>query len=283
MKIFNSIDEIKKVVKQLKQAGKTIGLVPTMGYLHEGHLSLMKKAKSENDVVIASVYVNPTQFGENEDLDIYPRDFESDSAKMSAIGVDMVFFPSDAMMYPPSYMTYVEPVGKMVDKLCAKSRPIHFRGVDTIVLKLFNITKADRAYFGMKDAQQVAVVKAMVRDLNLDVEIVPCPIVREPDGVAMSSRNKNLSEKERKDAVVLNRSLSGALEMIRSGETSVQAIIDYINSEISAVDSAKVDYIEAVDFDSFEKIATVKNNMLIALAVQFENARLIDNLLYLER
>ncbi len=282
MKVVKSVSELQKITREIKDSGKRIGFVPTMGYLHDGHISLMIKARSENDVLIASVYVNPTQFAPNEDLDTYPRNEAADIEKMKAIGVDYAFFPSDEMMYPDGYMTYVEPTGKLLTVLCAKSRPTHFKGVDTIVLKLFNITKADRAYFGMKDAQQVAVIKSMVRDLNLDIDIVPCPIIREADGLALSSRNKYLSEELRKDALILNKSLEHAKSLIKSGEFRAGVIKEQIIRDISAVKSAEIDYVEIIDFEHFDVVDSIVDHTLIAVAVRFGRTRLIDNFLYLE-
>ncbi len=283
MKIISSKTELLGISKAEMLRGKSIGFVPTMGYLHKGHQSLMERARRENDVVIASVYVNPTQFAPNEDLDAYPRDSKADIKLMEAVGVDYAFFPSDEEMYDENHMTYVEPSGKALDILCAKSRPTHFRGVDTIVLKLFHLARPTRAYFGMKDAQQLWVLKSMVRDLDLDVEIVPCPIVREEDGLAMSSRNKYLSETGRIEALVLSKALKRAEELIALGEKEVDVIYKEMREIIGSASTSVVDYIEFVDFNTLQRVEEVRDQVLIALAVKIGNTRLIDNFLYLEK
>ncbi len=283
MKIISSKRELSDISKKLVLSGKSIGFVPTMGYLHEGHKSLMERARMDNDVVIASVYVNPTQFAPGEDLDAYPRDSKADIKLMESVGVDYAFFPEDGEIYDRNHITFVEPTGEALNIMCAGSRPTHFRGVDTIVLKLFHLARPTRAYFGMKDAQQLWVLKSMVRDLDLDVEIVPCPIVRESDGLAMSSRNKYLSSSERVDALVLSKALNRAKDLIQAGEKSAQVLHGEMKNVIDSALSSEVDYIEFVDFDTLERVDVVKSGVLIALAVKIGSTRLIDNYLYEEK
>ncbi len=277
MYIVKSIDELNKKINKLKSSGKTIGYVPTMGYLHEGHLSLVRKARANNDIVVVSIFVNPKQFGENEDLDKYPSDFAKDSALCESESVDILFHPNALEMYPSSYNTYVETFGEMTNKLCGASREGHFRGVNTVLAKFFNIVKPNNAYFGQKDAQQVAVVKKMVKDLNYDINIVACPIVREESGLALSSRNAYLSEEEKREALVLNQSINYAKNMIESGETNVDRIKNQMKEIINKSKLADIDYIEIVNFDTLEQLDVVKGNVLIAIAVKIGNTRLIDN------
>ncbi|ADQ05239.1 pantoate/beta-alanine ligase [Caldicellulosiruptor owensensis OL] len=277
MVVVERIQEMKDIVKRLKKEGKSIGFVPTMGYLHEGHLSLVRLSKQQNDITIMSIFVNPIQFGPNEDYDRYPRDFERDKSLAEKEGVDYIFYPSVEEMYPEDFKTVVS-VKKITEIMCGKSRPGHFDGVATVVLKLFNIVNPDRAYFGQKDAQQLAVIKQMVKDLNLDVEIVPCPIVREQDGLAMSSRNVYLSEEERKSATVLYRALNLAKEMIEKGEKEVSSIKRAMEEMILNEEHTKIDYIEFVNSDTFEVVSKVEGKVLIALAVFVGKARLIDNI-----
>ena len=276
--LITSIEEMKEITRGLRSEVKSIGFVPTMGYLHEGHLSLMKKARSENDLVIVSIFVNPMQFGVNEDFDVYPRDIKRDLELCEGEGVAYVFHPSIKEMYPNGYQSFVE-VTEITDKLCGASRPGHFKGVTTVVNKLFNITRAHRAYFGLKDAQQVIVIERMVRDLNMDIEVIPCPILREIDGLAMSSRNINLSAEDRDIALVLSRSLFEAKEMIEAGETNPKVIIAFIKTMISKKVNIKIDYVEAVDLSTLEEAADLKNKVLIALAAKVGNVRLIDNII----
>ncbi|KGG79423.1 pantoate--beta-alanine ligase [Caloranaerobacter azorensis H53214] len=278
MKIIKSIEEMKSIISDEKSKGKSIGLVPTMGYLHDGHLSLMKRARKENDVVVASIFVNPKQFGQGEDYEVYPRDIERDSKLADSVGVDYIFAPEVKEMYPEGYNTYVEVLG-VTDKLCGASRPGHFRGVTTVVTKLFNIVTPDRAYFGQKDAQQVYVVRQMVRDLNMDVNIISCPIVREHDGLAMSSRNTYLSEEERRQALVLSKSLFWAKDMINKGERDAKTLVEGIKSMINEMPLADIDYVEIIDYDTFREVEKLKGNILIALAVRIGKTRLIDNIL----
>uniref|UniRef100_A0A7C5V1D0 Pantothenate synthetase n=1 Tax=Caldicellulosiruptor owensensis TaxID=55205 RepID=A0A7C5V1D0_9FIRM len=277
MVVVERIQKMKDIVKRLKKEGKSIGFVPTMGYLHEGHLSLVRASKQQNDVTIMSIFVNPIQFGPNEDFDRYPRDFERDKSLAEKEGVDYIFYPSIEEVYPEDFKTVVS-VKKITEIMCGKSRPGHFDGVATVVLKLFNIVNPDRAYFGQKDAQQLAVIKQMVKDLNLDVEIVPCPIVREQDGLAMSSRNVYLSEEERKSAAVLYRALNLAKEMIEKGEKEVSSIKRAMEEMILKEKHTKIDYIEFVNNDTFEVVSKVEGKVLIALAVFVGKARLIDNI-----
>ena len=278
IKIITTIQEMKEIIKSHKAQGKTIGFVPTMGYLHEGHISLVKRAKEENDLVVVSIFVNPTQFGVNEDYDVYPRDLERDQKLSEEAGAEYIFHPTVAEMYPNGYQTYVEVFG-ITDKLCGASRPGHFRGVTTVVNKLFQIVAPHRAYFGLKDAQQVAVIEKMVRELNMDVEIVPCPIVRESDGLAMSSRNVNLSPTDRQSALVLSKSLMKAKEMIQAGNVDAKEIFKAIEDKITEETAVTVDYIKIVDFTNLEDIEVIKGRVLIALAAKVGKVRLIDNII----
>ena len=279
MNISGSINEVRQIVKKWRKEGLTVGLVPTMGYLHEGHKSLIDKAVKENDRVVVSVFVNPIQFGPTEDLASYPRDLERDAKLCEEAGANLIFHPEKEEMYFDDFSSFVEVQG--VSKgLCGKSRPIHFRGVCTVVTKLFNIVKPDRAYFGQKDAQQLAVVKRMVRDLNMDIEIVGCPIIREEDGLAKSSRNTYLSAEERKAAVILSKSLKLGKEAIEKGERDSKKIIDIITNNINTDKLAKIDYVEIVDPLSIENIDKIENSALVAMAVYIGKTRLIDNFIY---
>ena len=280
MKIITTPIELNEYSREQKRQGKSIGLVPTMGYLHDGHKSLIEKSSAQNDVTIVSVFVNPTQFGENEDLDTYPRDLEHDKLVAADGGADVIFHPTPADMYPENYGTYVSVDSDITKILCGKSRPIHFRGVTTVVSKLFNISMADRAYFGQKDAQQLAVILRMVSDLNMNIEIVPCPIVREADGLAMSSRNTYLSEAERQEALVLSRSLRQAEESIKNGENDIGKIKADIRKVISASEIADIEYVEAYTFPNLKPCGEkLCEQTLFALAVRFGNTRLIDNII----
>ncbi len=278
MKILHTIADVRDELKKARTAHKTIGFVPTMGYLHQGHLSLMERARQENDVVVISIFVNPTQFGRGEDLDSYPKDFERDSQLAETVGVDLLFAPPAQEMYPEGYTTYVEAEGSITGLLCGRSRPGHFKGVTTIVSKLFNIVMPDRAYFGQKDAQQVAVIQQMVRDLDFDIDIIPCPIIREEDGLALSSRNTYLTPQGRKEAVVLSQSLFRAKEMIESGEEDASKIRAFIIENIRSAKEADIDYIEIVNARTLQKIEKVQGDVLIALAVKIGKTRLIDNI-----
>lgn len=279
MNISGSISEVRQTVKSWREQGLTVGLVPTMGYLHEGHKSLIDKAVKENDRVVVSVFVNPIQFGPTEDLASYPRDLERDAKLCEEAGANLIFHPEKEEMYFDDFSSFVEVQG--VSKgLCGKSRPIHFRGVCTVVSKLFNIVKPDRAYFGQKDAQQLAVIKRMVRDLNIDIEIVGCPIIREEDGLAKSSRNTYLSPEERKAAVILSKSLKLGKEAIEAGERDANKIIDIITNNINTEKLAKIDYVEIVDPLSIENIDKIDKSALVAMAVYIGKTRLIDNFIY---
>ena len=278
MRIIEKISELKSIVGSLRREGKTIGFVPTMGYLHQGHISLVKASRQANDITIVSIFVNPTQFGPNEDFEKYPRDIDSDSKKAEEAGVDIIFTPAVREMYPDNYSTYVEVLG-ITGKLCGKSRPGHFKGVCTVVLKLFNIVDPDSAYFGQKDAQQAAVISRMVRDLNSAVRIITCPIVRESDGLAMSSRNVYLSNEERKAALVLSKSLNEAAGVIENGEANSEKLRDYIINIISSEKLADIDYVEILDARTLEFKETLKGRMLLAVAVRFGKTRLIDNVI----
>jgi len=276
MIVAHSIDEVREYVKEQKKLGRTVGLVPTMGYLHEGHISLVNKSTSENSKTVVSIFVNPIQFGPNEDLESYPRDLERDCQLLDNAGVDLVFNPAPVEMYAKDFTTYVNMTG-VTEELCGKSRPVHFKGVCTVVSKLFNIVQPDNAYFGQKDAQQLAVIRRMVRDLNIDVNVVGCPIVREDDGLAKSSRNSYLSPEERNAAVILSKAVNLGKKMISEGETNTEIIVSAMKELISREPLAKIDYVEAVDADSIEKVATTQGRVLFAEAVFIGKTRLIDN------
>ena len=278
--ILSKPSEVQEMAREWKNEGLSIGLVPTMGYLHDGHRSLIHRACAENDRVIVSVFVNPIQFGPTEDLATYPRDLEADSALCASEGVNIVFHPEPQDMYGPNFSTHVA-VEKITSVLCGKSRPTHFQGVTTVVSKLFNITKADRAYFGEKDAQQLAVIRRMVEDLNFDIEICGCPIIREEDGLAKSSRNKYLSPEERQAALVLSRSLSIGKKMLDEGERSAAKIQEAITAEINREPLAEIDYVSIVDSLTLEDIeGDITAPILTALAVKIGSTRLIDNFSY---
>jgi len=279
MQLENSIKEVRKVIKEWKKEGLTVGFVPTMGYLHEGHESLIKKAVEENDRVIVSIFVNPIQFGPKEDLESYPRNLERDTELCLNAGADLIFNPDKEEMYFSDFCTIVNMNG-LTENLCGKSRPIHFAGVCTVVSKLFNIVAPDRAYFGQKDAQQLAVIKRMVRDLSIDVEIVGCPIIREEDGLAKSSRNTYLSKEERIAATVLNKSLKLAKEALEKGEKSSDNIVNLIKNTIDIEKLAKVDYIQVVDALSMEDIQEIDSSILVAIAIYIGKTRLIDNFIF---
>ena len=278
MKTITTIQEMKSHVRTMLADGKSIGFVPTMGALHEGHLSLILKSVAECDVTVVSIFVNPTQFAPNEDLDKYPRSLEQDTKLAENAGADVIFAPNANEMYGEEYSTYVDEKS-LTQGLCGKSRPTHFRGVTTVVAKLFNIVSPARAYFGQKDAQQLAVIAKMTYDLNMSVEIIPCPIVREPDGLAMSSRNVYLSADDRKQAIILYQSLTEAKELIKSGETSAHTVKEKITSMLSSKNSAIIDYVEIVDFGTLKPMEIIASPTLIALAVKFGNTRLIDNII----
>ena len=277
MQVTKTVEETRKLVKEWKKQGKTIGLVPTMGFLHEGHASLIKRCREENDIVVVSDFVNPTQFGPTEDLVAYPRDFERDSRLCESLGADLIFNPEPSDMYtdPHAYVS----IDLLSETLCGKTRPIHFKGVCTVVSKLFNIVSPDRAYFGQKDAQQLAIIRKMVQDLNFDITIVGCPIIREEDGLAKSSRNTYLSPEERKAALCLSKAVKKGQEIIKPGidaEEVLSAMRDIINAE----PLAKIDYVSMVDALNMQPVDKADRNMLVAMAVYIGKTRLIDNFIY---
>jgi pantoate--beta-alanine ligase len=278
--LVTDIAPLRQVVAEARRGGRTIGLVPTMGALHDGHLSLIKAARAETGYVVVSIFVNPTQFGPNEDLTRYPRPLERDLELCGEAGVDLVFHPRPEVMYPPDYRTFVEVTG-LQDVLCGASRPGHFRGVATVVLKLFNQVQPDRAYFGQKDAQQTRIIGQMVRDLNVPVEIRICPIVREADGLALSSRNEYLEAEERRRAIVLYHTLTEARRRIEAGERDAAAVQQAMAKRIACVPGAVLDYAAVVDADSLQALSRIdaEHSVLLALAVRFGGTRLIDNLL----
>ena len=279
MKILRTVKEIQEYTREIKKAGKTIGLVPTMGALHEGHLTLMRAARQAADVVIASVFVNPVQFGPNEDYDAYPRQFEADCAKLETVPVDAVFHPEPSEMYPAGYSTYVNVEGDITHKLCGAKRPGHFRGVATVVTKLMNLARADKAFFGQKDAQQVVVIKRFAADLNLPVEVVMVPICREESGLARSSRNVYLSAEERTAALVLSRSLRQAKAAFAEGEKDTAKLKELVRSVLGQEPLADVDYVELYSFPGLEPIEAVEQPALLAIAVRIGKTRLIDNVI----
>ena len=276
--IVEKVKDMKELSKKYLKENKTIGFVPTMGFLHEGHLSLVRRAREENDIVVVSIFVNPTQFGLNEDYESYPRDFERDVKLLKELNVDVVFHPPVEEMYPKDFSTYVEET-KLSRYLCGKSRPGHFRGVCTIVTKLFNIVHPTRAYFGQKDAQQFRVIKRMVRDLNMDVELVECPIVREHDGLAMSSRNIYLSDDERVQALALYNSLKLAENLVKSGERDAGVVKSAMKEFLSRYDKVKIDYVEIVDEETLEPVKHIEGKVIVAIACWVGKARLIDNVI----
>ena len=277
MVIATTIEEVRAQVRAWKQEGLTVGLVPTMGYLHEGHASLVDKAVSMCDRVVASDFVNPTQFGPNEDLEAYPRDFDRDCALLEEHGCAMVFHPEVSEMYAEDAATYVEILSDMPKQLCGKTRPIHFRGVCTVVSKLFNIVTPDKAFFGQKDAQQLAIIRRMVRDMSYGIEIVGCPIVREADGLAKSSRNTYLSEAERQAALVLSEYVFLGQKMVAEGETDANKIVTAMTEHIQAQPLAKIDYVSAVDGVTMDPVDQIAGTVLVAMAVYIGKTRLIDN------
>lgn len=278
MKKIKRISEMQEISNRLRGRGKRIGLVPTMGYLHEAHLSLVRKAKEFCDIVVVSIFVNPTQFGPGEDFERYPRDEEGDSAKLEKEGVDFIFIPEANEIYPPGYQTYVE-VEEVSKGLCGDFRPGHFRGVATIVAKLFNIVKPHVAVFGEKDYQQLLVIKRMVEDLNFDIEIIPAALVREEDGLAMSSRNTYLSPEARKKATVLYRSLRKGKELFDSGEREVSTLSQTIRKEIESEEDMTLQYVEIRDAETLERIERVNRPAVMAVAAIIGSVRLIDNII----
>lgn len=278
MSLVKTKKELNELIIKKTFGNKTVGLVPTMGYLHEGHLSLIRKAKAENNVVVVSVFVNPTQFAPNEDYSEYPRDINRDYKLALGAGADIVFNPEVEEIYVNGASTTVEVEGDITKKLCGKSRPTHFKGVTSIVNILFNIVNPHNAYFGQKDAQQVIVIKKMVRDLHMNVNVVVCPIVREVDGLALSSRNIYLSDEEREEALILNQSLKSIYELYKLGQKNVATLKESIIEKISSKKLANIDYVEILDGETLEEIDLVRRKALVALAVKFGNTRLIDNI-----
>lgn len=277
MKVIKKIDELRDVLKDFKKEGKSIGLVPTMGFLHKGHASLIKKAVSENDIVVVSDFVNPIQFGPNEDLEAYPRDINADSKLCEDLGADFIFNPEPNEMYHDK-KAFVDIEG-LSDNLCGARREGHFRGVCTVCTKLFNIVGPNRAYFGQKDAQQLSIIKKLVFDLNIPVEIVACPIVREEDGLAMSSRNTYLSNDERKAALCLSKAIFEGEKMEKEG-ASVKEVLAKMEEIISSEKLAKIDYVSAVDFETIKNVDNFNKDTLVAIAVYIGKTRLIDNFIY---
>ena len=280
MQTATTVAEVREQVRAWKREGLTVGLVPTMGFLHEGHKSLITRAAAENDRVVVSDFVNPTQFGPNEDLESYPRDFERDCKLCVEAGAALVFHPEPSEMYAPNACTYVN-MDELTHELCGLTRPIHFRGVCTVVSKLFNIVTPDRAYFGQKDAQQLAVIRRMVRDLNFGIEIVGCPIIREEDGLAKSSRNTYLSAEERTAALCLSRAVFAGQKMAEEGERDAETILAAMRAIIEAEPLAKIDYVKMVDFENIEQTAKIEDApVLCAMAVYVGKTRLIDNFVF---
>ena len=277
MKIVGTVKEVREQVKEWKKQGLTVGFVPTMGYLHEGHKSLMDAARKDNDKVVVSIFVNPMQFGPTEDLATYPRDLDHDAALCESAGVDLIFHPEPEEMYEKDFCSFVDMTG-LTEGLCGKTRPIHFRGVCTVVNKLFNIVTPDHAYFGQKDGQQLAVIKRMVRDLNMDIEIVGCPIVREEDGLAKSSRNTYLSPEERKAALILSKTVALGKELAKT-EKDANKVVEAMKKNIETEPMAKIDYVEAVDALSMEPVEKLEGTCMLAMAVYIGKTRLIDNTL----
>lgn len=277
MKIVGTVKEVREQVKEWKKQGLSVGFVPTMGYLHEGHKSLMDAARKGNDKVVVSIFVNPMQFGPTEDLATYPRDLDHDAALCESAGVDLIFHPEAEEMYEKDFCSFVDMTG-LTEGLCGKTRPIHFRGVCTVVNKLFNIVTPDHAYFGQKDGQQLAVIKRMVRDLNMDIEIVGCPIVREEDGLAKSSRNTYLSPEERKVALILSKTVALGKELAKT-EKDANKVVEAMKENIKTEPLAKIDYVEAVDALSMAPVEKLEGTCMLAMAVYIGKTRLIDNTL----
>jgi len=274
--VVKTVAEVREVVAAWRKEGLTVGLVPTMGFLHEGHQSLIEKSVSQNDRTVVSVFVNPIQFGPNEDLEAYPRDLERDKTLVKAAGGDLIFNPEPAEMYPGHFTSFIDTT-ETTELLCGAVRPIHFRGVCTVVGKLFNIVCPDRAYFGQKDAQQLATIRRFVRDLNFPLEIVPCPIIREEDGLAKSSRNTYLNPEERQAALILSKSLALGQAAIEGGERHAKTVTDIIRKNIETEPLARIDYVEVVDFENIQRVDTIEGETLVAISVYIGKTRLIDN------
>ncbi|KUK36609.1 MAG: Pantothenate synthetase [Thermacetogenium phaeum] len=281
MEVIQEVKRMQEIAFDLRRTGKIVGFVPTMGYLHEGHLSLVRAARRDCDLVVVSIFVNPLQFGPREDFASYPRDLERDLRLAEAEGVDYVFVPSAEEMYPQGFSTYVEVTGELTEKMCGRSRPGHFRGVTTVVMKLFQLVQPTKAYFGQKDAQQALVIKRMVEDLNVPVEIITCPIVREEDGLAMSSRNVYLTPEERKLALALPKALTVGKELIEKGERDPQKVREKILEILQSSPGVRVDYVEVCNGENLADLEELKGPILLAAAVWVGKARLIDNI-YLE-
>ena len=277
MKVTKTVEETRKLVKAWKQEGKSIGLVPTMGFLHEGHASLIRRCREENDIVVVSDFVNPTQFGPNEDLEAYPRDFKRDSELCESLGADLIFHPEPEEMYhdPHAFVS----IDLLSETLCGKTRPIHFKGVCTVVSKLFHIVTPDKAYFGQKDAQQLAIIRKMVQDLNFDIQIVGCPIVREEDGLAKSSRNTYLNAEERKAALCLSKAIRRGMDVIHP-QANASEVLGEMRTIIEAEPLARIDYVSMVDALTMQPVEKVKKDVLVAMAVYIGKTRLIDNFSY---
>lgn len=276
MQIVSTIKEVREIVKQWKKEDLSVGYVPTMGYLHEGHASLIKAARKENDKVVVSIFVNPMQFGPTEDLDSYPRDLAKDSKLCEGEGVDLIFHPEPEEMYDESFCSFTD-INGLSNALCGLSRPIHFRGVCTVLNKFFNIITPDRAYFGQKDAQQAAIVKQFVKDLNIPVEIIRCPIIREEDGLAKSSRNTYLSPEERKAALCLSKAVFLGQDMVKNGETDAKTLVDAMVKKIEEEPMADIEYVKAVNGLTMQDVSEIKAPTLVAMAVRIGKTRLIDN------
>jgi len=277
LQVITKPDTIREIIKGVKKKGMTVGFVPTMGFLHEGHLSLIRRASLENDFVVVSIFVNPLQFGVGEDFERYPRDLERDRELARSAGCDLLFVPSSKDMYPQGYATFID-VERLTEGLCGASRPGHFRGVTTVVAKLFNLVSPSKAYFGQKDAQQALVLKKMVTDLNMDLDLIVLPTVREPDGLAMSSRNQYLTSEERKEATVLYKSLLLAKELVESGEKDTHVIRKKMGEVICTAKGAVIDYLEIVDTKELKPLDLINGQCLVAVAVKFGTTRLIDNI-----
>lgn len=276
MQIVSTIKDVKAVVKKWKEEGHTIGFVPTMGFLHEGHGSLITAAREANEKVIVSIFVNPMQFGPNEDFDSYPHDLERDSKICENLGVDLIFHPTPEEMYPQDFFTYVD-MSVLTEELCGLNREGHFRGVCTVVNKLFNITQPDRAYFGEKDAQQLAIIKQMVKDLCMNVEVIDCPTVREEDGLAKSSRNTYLSPEDRGAALIVSDTISLGESLVKEGETNAEKLIAAMETHLKTEPKAKIEYVKVVDGETLQPISTIRPGVLVAIAVHIGKTRLIDN------
>ena len=281
--VVNTIAELRHLLRKSRSENKSIGLVPTMGFLHDGHLSLIEQAKRENDTVIVSIFVNPTQFGPNEDFETYPRDMERDTQLATKAGADIIFNPSVMEMYPDESSTWVITEGHITSILCGASRPVHFKGVTTVVNMLFNIVAPDSAYFGQKDAQQAAVLTKMVRDLHMNVQLIICPIVREVDGLALSSRNTYLSKEERKQAAILSKSLQLALDEFNNGETDTDKLVALVRKNIMSMPLANIEYVKIYAYPSLTEIKRIEDTSIVAVAARFGKTRLIDNVILKKR